>query len=90
MLIEAFTKSLNIPFTKKIFAKKFHALHINVCAQIEALIISFHLKKKFDSPIHTTRVDVYLKKDHFLVFFRQNFTVTSLAKFSSDPLDLVH
>jgi hypothetical protein len=24
-------------------------------------------KKKFDSPIHTTRVDVYLKKDRFLV-----------------------
>ncbi len=37
--------------------------------QIEALLISFHFKKKFDSPIHTTRVDVYLKKGNFFGYF---------------------
>ena len=68
----------------------FHALHINVCAQIEALLLSFHLKKQFDSPIHTTRVHIYLKKGRFLYVFRPNSTLTSLAKLSTDTLDLVH
>jgi hypothetical protein len=31
--------------------------------------MSFHLKYKFDSPIHTTRVHVYLKKGRFLYVF---------------------
>ena len=80
----------NTCFSKKLFGKNIHALHINVCAQIEALIISFHLKKKFDSPIHTTRVHIYLKRGRFLVYFWPNSTLTSLAKLSTDTLDLVH
>ena len=53
--------------TKFIFVKKFHALFINVCAQIEALLMGFKLKKNFAPPIHTPGINLHLKNYHILV-----------------------
>ena len=41
--------------------------------------MSFHLKNKFDSPIHTTRVHVYLKKGRFLYVFLTKMTDTKTS-----------
>ena len=62
--------------TKFIFVKKFHALFINVCAQIEALLMGFKLKKNFAPPIHTPGIYLHLKNYHILVkmtYFAQAF-----------------
>ena len=63
-------------------------------ASFLSILLKMHyrnsFKKKIWLPIHTTRVDVYLKKRSFFGVFRPNFTLSSLAKLSSHPLDLVH
>jgi len=89
MLIIDYHRSSMTYNTKKNFAKKFHALHINVCVQIEALWLVFHLKKNPDPPIHLPWVQVYLKKVKFFAIFAKYPTLTqTLSTTNSQMVDI--
>jgi len=86
MLIIDYHRSSMTYNTKKNFAKKFHALHTNVCVQIEALWLVFHP----DPPVHLPWVQVYLKKVKFFAIFAKYPTLTQALSATNSQMVVIN